>query len=122
MINSFRISPHGIAWSTPIRTGSRSALSRTTPVGNVIKPFHERDLLVAIEIAAHRHALERRVRESELRYATRELAEQSRRLAREFEDQSATLRRTACRFDSPTRRAGYTVRSSRSGGSSGKRT
>ena len=38
------------------------------PFGYVVKPFSERDLHVAIEVAAQRHRLERRLRESEERY------------------------------------------------------
>ncbi|HRX84868.1 MAG TPA: response regulator [Phycisphaerae bacterium] len=43
---------------------------RAAPFGYILKPFHERELMVAIEMAMHRHVLERRLRESELRYAT----------------------------------------------------
>lgn len=42
----------------------------TAPFGYVLKPFQERDLLVAIEVAMQRHGVERRLRESEARYAT----------------------------------------------------
>ena len=38
------------------------------PFGYVLKPFHERDLTIAIELAVHRHALDRRLKESERRY------------------------------------------------------
>lgn len=41
----------------------------TAPLGYVLKPIHERELEVAIELAMHRHALESRLRESESRYA-----------------------------------------------------
>jgi PAS domain S-box-containing protein len=41
----------------------------SAPFGYILKPFHERDLLVTIEIAKHRHSLERRLRQSEMRYA-----------------------------------------------------
>jgi len=41
----------------------------TSPFGFVLKPFHERDLIVAIEMALQRHGVERRLRESEARYA-----------------------------------------------------
>lgn len=37
----------------------------TEPYGYVIKPFEDRDIHSAIEIALHRHALEKKVRESE---------------------------------------------------------
>ena len=40
----------------------------TAPFGYVLKPFQERDLLVAIEMAIHRYQLEKRLKESELRY------------------------------------------------------
>jgi two-component system cell cycle sensor histidine kinase/response regulator CckA len=40
------------------------------PFGYILKPFQERDLLVAIEMALHRHSLEQRLKESEERYAT----------------------------------------------------
>jgi PAS domain S-box-containing protein len=51
----------------------QETLGRATgvqPFGYVLKPFHERDLLVAIELALHRHGLEQRLRESEQRYRT----------------------------------------------------
>ncbi|HEY3840096.1 MAG TPA: response regulator [Bryobacteraceae bacterium] len=35
------------------------------PFGYILKPFAERDLVVAIEMALHRHGLERRIKESE---------------------------------------------------------
>jgi AmiR/NasT family two-component response regulator len=35
----------------------------TGPFGYVLKPFHERDLVVAVEVAIHRHALEQQLRE-----------------------------------------------------------
>lgn len=41
----------------------------TAPLGYVLKPVHERELEVTIEMAMHRHRLERRLRESEGRYA-----------------------------------------------------
>ncbi|MEW6736293.1 MAG: response regulator [Acidobacteriota bacterium] len=41
----------------------------TAPFGYVLKPFQEKDLLIAIELATHRHLLERRLRESEQKYA-----------------------------------------------------
>jgi AmiR/NasT family two-component response regulator len=34
----------------------------TEPYGYVLKPFHERELQVTIELAMHRHALERKAR------------------------------------------------------------
>ena len=42
----------------------------TAPFGYVLKPFQERDLLVAIEMASHRHKLVQRLKASELKYAT----------------------------------------------------
>ncbi|MGD9546699.1 MAG: response regulator [Candidatus Krumholzibacteriia bacterium] len=39
------------------------------PYGYVLKPFNERELMVAIEMSLHRHELEGRLRESERRYA-----------------------------------------------------
>ena len=36
----------------------------TNPYGFVLKPFHERELQVTIELAMHRHAMERKARES----------------------------------------------------------
>jgi two-component system, cell cycle sensor histidine kinase and response regulator CckA len=42
---------------------------RGAPFGYVLKPFHERELLVAIEMAVHRHALESQLKESERKYA-----------------------------------------------------
>jgi CheY-like chemotaxis protein len=49
----------------------------TTPLGYVLKPYQERDLLVAIEMAAHLLALEQRVRErtNELEATVRKLQE-----------------------------------------------
>lgn len=49
----------------------RATLDRaksTAPYGYVLKPFQERELLVAIEMAVHRHALERTLKESERKY------------------------------------------------------
>ena len=43
----------------------RATLDRakhTNPYGYVLKPFHERELQVTIELAMHRHALERQAR------------------------------------------------------------
>ncbi|MCX7666351.1 MAG: response regulator [Gemmataceae bacterium] len=40
------------------------------PFGYVLKPFEERELRTAIEIALYKHVSERRIRESEHRYAT----------------------------------------------------
>jgi PAS domain S-box-containing protein len=51
----------------------QETLGRATgvqPFGYVLKPFHERDLLVAIELALHRHGLEQRLKESNQRYRT----------------------------------------------------
>ncbi|HSE57750.1 MAG TPA: response regulator [Nitrospiraceae bacterium] len=42
---------------------------RTEPFGYVLKPFHERDLMLAIEMALYRHGLERQLKENERRYA-----------------------------------------------------
>lgn len=39
------------------------------PFGYVLKPFEERELLITMEMARHRHALEHQLRESERRYA-----------------------------------------------------
>jgi len=36
----------------------------TEPYGYVLKPFHERELQVTIELAMHRHALERKARQT----------------------------------------------------------
>lgn len=44
--------------------------TRTEPSAYLIKPFAERDLRIAIELALHKHAAERLLRESEQRYAT----------------------------------------------------
>jgi two-component system cell cycle sensor histidine kinase/response regulator CckA len=41
----------------------------SAPFGYVLKPFEERELLITLEMAGHRHALERQLRESEHRYA-----------------------------------------------------
>jgi two-component system cell cycle sensor histidine kinase/response regulator CckA len=43
---------------------------QTAPGGYVLKPFHESDLVVAIEMATHKHLLERQLKESEQRFAT----------------------------------------------------
>src|SRR5579871_5643742 len=40
------------------------------PFGYVFKPFHEKDLVIAIEIALHRYRMEQGLRNSELTYAT----------------------------------------------------
>ncbi len=42
----------------------------TDPFGYVLKPFHERDLVVAIDLALHRHGLETRLKESEQKFST----------------------------------------------------
>lgn len=42
----------------------------TEPFGYVLKPFAERELRTVIEMALYRHAAERRLQESERRYAT----------------------------------------------------
>ncbi len=50
----------------------RATLERakaTGPFGYVLKPFEERELLVAMEMASHRHTLEHQLRQSERRYA-----------------------------------------------------
>jgi hypothetical protein len=39
----------------------------TEPYGYVVKPFEERELLIAIELAVHRHEIQGRLRESERR-------------------------------------------------------
>jgi hypothetical protein len=49
--------------------GTRARAMETTPCGYVLKPFREEDLLVAIETALHLNLQERRIRESEARYA-----------------------------------------------------
>ena len=49
---------------------TRQRAMATSPFGYVLKPFQEQDLLVAIELATHRHALEQRVKASERKYAT----------------------------------------------------
>jgi two-component system cell cycle sensor histidine kinase/response regulator CckA len=49
----------------------RATLERakgSTPFGYVLKPFDERELFIALEMASHRHAIERALRESERRY------------------------------------------------------
>jgi PAS domain S-box-containing protein len=43
---------------------------RTEPNGFLLKPFEERDLRVNIEMALYKHEMERRLRDSEQRYAT----------------------------------------------------
>jgi two-component system, cell cycle sensor histidine kinase and response regulator CckA len=40
-----------------------------SPYGYLLKPFQDGDLLVAVETAIHRHRLEQRLEESEVRYA-----------------------------------------------------
>lgn len=42
----------------------------TFPFGFLLKPIQERELLAAIEMALQRHTMERRIKESELRYST----------------------------------------------------
>lgn len=41
----------------------------TAPYGYILKPVHERELEIAVDFAIHRHSLERRLRESELRHS-----------------------------------------------------
>jgi PAS domain S-box-containing protein len=43
---------------------------RTAPFGYLLKPFQERELQLTIEMALHKHRLDRQVRESEERYRT----------------------------------------------------
>ena len=43
--------------------------TRTEPFGYLLKPFDETQLRTAIEMALYKHAAERRLRESERRYA-----------------------------------------------------
>jgi PAS domain S-box-containing protein len=50
-------------------TGTRRRAMETTPCGYVLKPFREEDLLVAMETALHLNRQEKRLRESEARYA-----------------------------------------------------
>jgi PAS domain S-box-containing protein len=40
----------------------------TRPYGYIVKPFMDRELLATIDMALHRHALDRKLRESERRY------------------------------------------------------
>jgi two-component system cell cycle sensor histidine kinase/response regulator CckA len=47
-----------------------SRAKRTEPVGYLIKPFAEQELRVTIELGLHKHDAQRRLRESEQRYAT----------------------------------------------------
>ncbi len=42
----------------------------TEPFGYIIKPFEDREIQAAIEMALHKHKAEQRLRESERRYAT----------------------------------------------------
>ncbi len=49
--------------------GTRRRAMETTPCGYVLKPFREEDLLAAMETALHLNAQDRRLRESEARYA-----------------------------------------------------
>lgn len=50
------------------RTVERAKL--TEPFGYLIKPFSEKELYAAIEMALYKHAMESKLRESERRYAT----------------------------------------------------
>jgi len=43
---------------------------QTAPFGYVLKPFQERDLVVTLDMAVHRHGLEQQLRTSETRFAT----------------------------------------------------
>lgn len=49
-------------------TFQRAKLS--APFGYILKPFRERDLLMAIEMAMHRHMLERQLKDSHLTFLT----------------------------------------------------
>ena len=40
----------------------------TRPYGYIVKPFMDRELLATIDMALHRHSLDRKLRESERRY------------------------------------------------------
>lgn len=42
----------------------------TEPYGYIIKPFQEKELHIAVDIALYKHQMERRLRESEERYST----------------------------------------------------
>jgi signal transduction histidine kinase len=53
----------------------------TEPFGYLLKPFDERDLRVAIELALHKHEMERRLRESEERLHQAQMLEAIGRLA-----------------------------------------
>lgn len=48
--------------------GTLHRAKQAAPFGYVLKPFEEQELIIAIELAVHRHALERQLRESERRY------------------------------------------------------
>src|SRR5207244_4873388 len=43
---------------------------RTGPFGYLLKPFAERELRITLDIALHKYELERRLKESEQKYAT----------------------------------------------------
>ena len=43
-------------------------VKKTTPFGYIIKPFNERELNVIIEVAMYKHALDRKLKESEERF------------------------------------------------------
>jgi two-component system cell cycle sensor histidine kinase/response regulator CckA len=72
----------------------------TQPFGYVLKPFEERELHMAIEIALYRHQLEKHLhdREDELRHSNRELATLNRVISASA-DGTATepMLETACR-------------------------
>jgi len=64
-----------------------SRVRETTPFGYIIKPFDERDLRVAVEIALYKHEMERKLREREM-----ELMNTREHLAMLVEERTAELR------------------------------
>ncbi len=64
-----------------------SRIRETTPFGYIIKPFDERELHVAVELALYKHEMESKLRESE-----RELRIHREQLAMLVEERTAELR------------------------------
>jgi CheY-like chemotaxis protein len=50
--------------------GTLQRAKQTEPYGYILKPVEPRELAIAVEMALHKHEIEKKVRESERRYRT----------------------------------------------------